>query len=385
MIIVADRQIPFIRSCCADVAEVRLYDARDRHTLTTLLRGADALFCRSTVTVDCELLSSTGIRFVGTATSGIDHVDVEWLTDHGIGFSSASGSNARSVAEYVICAILRYACATHRTLDDLSLGIIGVGKVGSLLSEFAERLGVKVFLNDPPRQDLGSDCSFSSLGDVLACDIVSLHVPKTQIGPYPTYDLINQTNLGIMQRHALLIQTSRGGTVNEHALIQHLRRGLIWGAVVDVFEHEPAVKTDLVKECWLASPHIAGHSFDAKIRGTAMLLEAFASYFGLGSEVIRAKSIHPTPHILQLSVGTNCIKEQALLGLLDQVYDIRCDDAALRAWVDESPMRLSALFAEYRANYNMRLEFPNYRVESAPGCEPLMNSLNDLGFMIHAP
>jgi len=188
--IVADENIPYVKKVFSQLGEVTCVSGRS--ICSAMVAKADALLVRSITPVDQELLENSPVRFVATATIGTDHIDQPYLKNRGISFASAAGSNANSVVEYVLTALSVLAKKHQWHLEGKTLGIIGVGNIGSLLEKKAQALGLKVFLNDPPLARQTGDNRFVNLDEALACDIISCHVPLTQTGEDATYHLLGK-------------------------------------------------------------------------------------------------------------------------------------------------------------------------------------------------
>lgn len=260
MKIVADPNIPFVREAFGAHGDVVLIPGRQ--ITAGAVRDADALLVRSVTPVEEVLLAGSRIRFVATATIGTDHVDVRYLEVLGIGFASAAGSNANSVAEYVVAALLELARRGRYRLRDRSLGVIGVGNVGSKVVRYARALGMRVLQLDPP---LGLH------ERAWEADIVTLHVPLLET----TRHMLHHDNL----TGFTLINTSRGAVVDNKALLQAIDGNRIPAAALDVWEGEPQISAELLDVVEIGTPHIAGYSFDGKVAGTRMIYEAFCRHF----------------------------------------------------------------------------------------------------------
>lgn len=372
--ILADRNIPGITEACAGLGRVDLFDSRDRAGLRRALRTADALLCRSTIQVDHALLAGTPVRFVATATAGFDHVDTNALERDGIAFASAPGSNARSVAEYVAAALFEVCVARGRDLRGLRVGIVGVGEVGSRVAGIVAALGMVPVLNDPPLQARSGDARFVSLQDALSCDIVTLHVPLTADGPWPTRGMIGGEALARMSEGAVLLNTARGGVVHPDAMLR--ARGRLGALVLDVFPGEPAVEPALVSAADLATPHIAGHAFDGKLRGTAMVRDALARFLGAGGTWDPA-CVAPPPPVVEVPEGGHTAQ---VLAVLRAVSDLPRDDADLRAAMQLPVRERGARFAELRSDYRVRREFAAVRLAGASPGTDAARMLRALGF-----
>ncbi|MFP4368360.1 MAG: 4-phosphoerythronate dehydrogenase [Candidatus Kapaibacterium sp.] len=282
MKIFVEENIPNLAAALSRCGEITRFNGRELKR-EDLLPGCDALFIRSTTKAGRELLEGTNVKFIGTATAGTDHVDKEYLAEQRIGFSSAPGSNANSVAEYVVYAILKWARITKSELSDKKIGIIGYGNIGRLVAGYSERLGMAVYINDPPLREMGfkfpEQYLYAGKPDIFEeCDIVTNHVPLNIGGPFNTSLMIDDDLIGRMKKNALFIHTSRGKVVHEEALLKRLNQQDLFAAV-DVWENEPDINIPMAYKCILATPHIAGYSRDGKLKGSLKMAEAFESYF----------------------------------------------------------------------------------------------------------
>ncbi|MCX7886676.1 MAG: 4-phosphoerythronate dehydrogenase [Verrucomicrobiae bacterium] len=360
MKIVADPNIPFVLEAFGPLGHVVLVPGR---TMTAHdVRDADCLLVRSVTAVNAALLEGSRVRFVATATIGTDHVDTAYLAGRGIGFASAAGSNANSVAEYVVAALLELAHRKNFRLRDKTLGVVGVGNVGSKVVRYAEALGMRVLQNDPPRQRSEGLNHFVSLERVLTeADIVTLHVPLTRTGTDATYHLFEP-------RRGIIINTARGAVLDNRALLQAPLEGL----VLDVWENEPDLLPGLLQKTDIGTPHIAGYSFDGKVNGTRMIYEATCSFFGLMPNWQPQLPPPPVPKV-ELD-ATGLAEEEALRRVVSSVYDITADDRALRA----APHQFDRL----RAEYPVRREFFNTAVLLRNAPEQLRQMCAALGFKL---
>lgn len=283
-IILADENIPFLPYALRNAGRVILFNGRELNNRQLTESGCNILFVRSTTKVDKELLSGTNVEFVASATSGIDHIDTEYLSRKGIAFYSADGSNSNSVAEYVVYSILKWAVTTKANLPGKAIGIIGYGNIGKLVSKYSGMLGLQILVNDPPLKDAGykfpANVYYGELNELLKeADIITNHVPLTTAGLYKTSRLLDEIQLNLIKGNSLFIHSSRGGVVNEAALTVLLSKGVT--LVMDVWENEPGINIEPAKSCMLATPHIAGYSRDGKIRGSAKMSRAFREFTGI--------------------------------------------------------------------------------------------------------
>ncbi len=322
------------------------------------LLKADTLLVRSVTQVTPALLAGTPVRFVGSATIGTDHLQVQALTEAGVTVVHAPGCNAQAVAEYVVMALLRLR-PDWATLGQQPprLGIVGLGNVGRRLARLAKRLDWHVFGHDPWVQ--WPEVPQRPLVDLLAnCDAVSLHVPLTHTGPHPTHHLLDAAALQHWGARTMLINTSRGPVIDEPALMaaQAAQRGggQQRPVVLDVFEHEPLIDAALLQAVHWVTPHVAGYSQEGKLRGTAMVYAAWCARQGIAPLA--------TPMLPQASPA----HDGRLLGAwlvahADILHDIRRDDAALRACVTGGCVQ-GACFDALRKNYPLRREWSAHGV-----------------------
>ncbi len=391
MLVVAGENIPYVRevvSTIEGVDEVRI--VKKGEMTTEAVRDAELLLVRSTVQVNESMLAGTRVRFVATATIGTDHVDLDYLRSRGIEFASAPGSNARSVAEWVASALLVLESRGLVELEGATLGVVGVGNVGSRVVEVAKALGLKTLLNDPPRalrlaQDAGTELvegararaegpqGFVSLDEVAAdSDIVTFHVPLEKDGPDPTYHLLGGEFLSKLKPRAVVINTARGAVADTAALVE--ARGAKLGALaVDVWEGEPSVPRELFDVADIGTPHIAGHSFDGKVGGTRLIYEAACRF--LGREPAWPDDLPPREDLKAR------LEKPSLLDAVRASYDIEADHEGLREILRrDSADERAAGFAEFRKDYRKRREFRNWEVELAEGAGSVEPTLRALGF-----
>ncbi len=380
MRLVVDENIPCAQEAFGTLGEVRRLAGRSigrEH-----LQDADILVVRSVTKVDRSLLMGTPVRFVATATSGCDHVDENDLSAMGIGFASAHGSNANSVAEWVIVSLLRLAKDMGFTLAGKALGIIGVGAVGSRVEAKATALGMKVLRNDPPRARREGPAGFFALPDILAmADIVTLHVPLIRAGIDRTLRLVDADFLQRLRPDAVLINASRGAVVDEAALREALARGRLAAAALDVFENEPFIARATLAAARLATPHIAGYSTDAKIAGTAQVYAAICR--ALGKDPVWSPAPHlPSPAKAEIDVDAEGRDEEDVLDeIVAAAYDISADHVRLASAAQLQPEEIGGYFTRLRKEYPLRREFPAFRVKLRCASPSLLAKVAGLGFL----
>jgi len=336
------------------------------------IRNADVLVVRSETKVTKELLEGSRVRFVGTVTIGTDHIDHQYLKERSITSASAAGSNANSVAEYILAALLVLSHKKNISLSDLTLGVVGIGNIGSKVVRIAEALGMKVLQCDPPlvralKDDISSrdvifTKQFVSFEEVLKADIITFHVPLTKTGEDATYHMVNQQSLMKMKPGAVLINTSRGSVVETDALLKALKKRHLSEAILDVWEKEPDINTELLKNVFLGTPHIAGYSLDGKLNAVQMIYEAVCRHFSIFSK-INVRNFLPASelHSIQLN-GKPKNKEAKLSSIIKQAYDIEVDDKSLRKIVELPENERPKYFSQLRSGYRERKEFSHYQV-----------------------
>lgn len=377
MKILVDENIPYGLEAFGALGDVE--SAHGRSISNEMLKGVDALIVRSITRVNEALLEDTPVRFVGTCTIGEDHIDKEYLKRQGIAFSSAPGCNANSVAEYIVTALLHLAEKYGFDLAEKTLGIVGVGNVGSKVYRKATALGMRCVLNDPPLADKTDDPIYQPLTDILDCDIITLHTPLEKRGKYPTWRLVDKEFLRWLRPDTLLFNTSRGGVVDNFDLEEALRTDRILGAVLDVWENEPEPNIALLEQTEIATPHIAGYSFDGKVNGTRQIYEALCATLDIPPEWDPAPLLPPPP-IPELTVDAGAPDAVARAAL--HVYDLLQDDARLREIIALPREEQGPWFDRLRKEYPIRREFFNTSVRLSEPNESLARLLSGIGFTL---
>lgn len=369
MKIVADENIPFVKDCFASIGQI--VTTSGRAVTAELIKDADALLVRSITKVNAQLLTGSKVKFVGTATIGTEHVDQDYLTKSKIAFASAPGSNANSVAEYIVSALLNLADKKGFTLRGKSIGIIGVGNVGSKVATKARALGLNVYLNDPPLQRKTCDDKYRPLQELFDCDIITMHTPLTVDGHDRTYHLADEKFFDSLKTGCCFINTSRGPVVDTAAIKSCIKTGKLAAAVLDVWENEPKIDTELLEMVDFATPHIAGYSYDGKVAGMIMIYYALCKLFNIEAKR-SAASFLPPPLVEKLTIKN--AGEKGLLEAVNKLYDIKQDDANLR-----QILNLSAEFDGLRKNYSIRREFQNTEITAKA---PIAEQLKGIGFKV---
>ncbi|QIL88838.1 DUF3410 domain-containing protein [Microbulbifer sp. SH-1] len=347
--IVADENIPGLETWFGNLGAITRIPGRTMSQ--TQLADADVLLVRSVTEVNQSLLEGTPVRFVGSCTIGTDHLDTAWLEAQGIAWSAAPGCNANSVVEYVFCAL----AALNVDWRGRSFGIVGCGNVGGLLQKKLHALQVPCKVYDPW---LTENPDSSDLKSVLQQDIVCLHAPLVKDGPHPSLHMIDTAALAAIRPGTVLISAGRGAVIDNAALLERLRGKPDITTVLDVWENEPDIRTDLLARVDLGSPHIAGYSHDGKLAGTRMIRDALNRVLGWPEVAQPDTDAKAKPPVVSEQSGFAAIRE-----LLLNVYDPRADDRRLRdaAAGDQSMVRSFDLL---RKHYPQRLEFSHFKVQA---------------------
>ena len=378
MRIVADENIPLLDAFFAGFGEIQRLPGRsiDRAAVA----DADILVVRSVTPVTRELLEGSPVRFVGTCTIGTDHLDLDYFQQAGIQWSSAPGCNARGVVDYVMGSLLTLAEIEGVDLAQRTYGVVGAGQVGGRLIKVLKALGWNVLVCDPPRQAAeGGD--FVSLDDIVRrCDVISLHTPLSRGGEHPTWHLLDQSRLQQLRHGSWLINASRGPVVDNAALHDTLLDREDLQAVLDVWEGEPMVNTELADLCVIATPHIAGYSLDGRQRGTAQIYQALCAFLGQDAPITLADLL-PKPWLAEVTLSADADPVWALNMLCRGVYDPRRDDADFRRSLVGSISQPLA-FDLLRKNYPPRREIEGLNVRINGQSETLQQLVCALGAVV---
>lgn len=378
MKIIADTNIPFVKECFSSIGEVTLTSGRD--VTSDMVKDADILLVRSITKVNEDLLSGSTVKFAATATIGTDHIDLGYLDRSGIGFSSAPGSNANSVAEYIVAALLALGKKHKFVLEGKSIGIVGVGNVGSRVARKAAALGMKVVLNDPPLKRQANDEKYRPLGEIFQCDFVTMHTPLTVDGQDKTFHLVDDKFLASLKKSCFFFNTSRGGVVDTPALKKVLDAKVIAGAVLDVWENEPNIDNEMLLKVDLSTPHIAGYSYDGKVAGMIMIYEAACKHFGL--EIQHSiNDFLPAPATPEITIDPGQTDQQTIIhDTVQSIYVINRDDFNTREILIVEPEARGKWFDDLRKDYPVRREFQNTKVIITGSDSELEGKLTGIGF-----
>jgi erythronate-4-phosphate dehydrogenase len=371
MKIVIDDKIPYIRGAFEGVAEV-IYLPGSK-TTPEVVKDADAIVTRTRTICSEKLLAGSSVKFIATATIGYDHIDTDYCDDNGIRWTNAPGCNSKSVEQYIASTLMVLAETRILQLKDLCIGVVGVGNVGSKVARICNLLGMKVLLNDPPRERSEGPAAFVSLNQVMEeADIITLHVPLNMKGDDATFQLGNETFFSGLKKNPILINSCRGEVLDNHAVKNALKGGQISGLVCDCWENEPDIDLELLEMTEIATPHIAGYSKDGKANGTEMSVHAISKYFGLGLENWKASGVElPEKPVFELD-GRGLSEQQIISKAILHTYDIRNDDADFR--------KNAAQFEQLRGDYPTRREFHAYTIIAKNIGNETLEILKKIGF-----
>lgn len=371
--IVADSKIPFLAGALDSVAQVTYMPGAQ--ISKEHIAGADALIIRTRTKCNRELLHGTSVKFIASATIGYDHIDTAYCDTHGIKWTNAPGCNSGSVKQYIASALAEIISIENKTFKDITLGIIGVGNVGSKVADMAKTLGINTLLNDPPRQRNEGKGNFTDIETVIAqSDIITMHVPLTHQGIDKTFHLANANFFAKMKHGAWFINTSRGEVMETQSLISVLESKHLGGAVIDVWENEPHINLKLLELAHIATPHIAGYSADGKANGTALSVQAISKFFNLGTDSWHPNNIPQAPannlDIVCISKST----EQIFSELSSFAYNILLDSDKLK--------KLPQTFELQRETYPIRREPENLEIIATDISNPKIVFIQSLGYRL---
>lgn len=386
MKIVCATNMPFALEAFSTLGETRILEGRTIKPAD--VRDVEILALRSTTQVNRALLEGSKVRFVGTATIGTDHLDIPYLERQGIRWCFAPGCNANSVSEYVTAALLTMGERHGLTWEGKTLGVVGVGNVGSRVARKGVALGMRVLKCDQPRARGESSAAeglepgpFVSLEQILAeSDVITVHVPLTREGPDKTLHLADASFFDRARRGVVFLNAARGAVVDTPALLAALERGLVSHAVLDTWEGEPDYHTGLLQRVDLGTPHIAGHSFEGKVMGTVMVYREACSFLGVPATWSH-EPLMPPPLVPEIRCEVAGRGDEAVLReVVRQVYDIEGDDQRFRATATGDTASRKAAFDRLRKDYPERREFRYTRVMAAGAGASLVRKLTGLGF-----
>lgn len=369
---IIDDKIPYIKGALEPFGNVVYFPGAG--ITREEVRDADALIVRTRTICNEELLSGSSVKFIATATIGFDHIDTVYCEAAGIKWVNAPGCNSKSVEQYIVSALFVLAKRKGFSLKGKTIGIVGVGQVGSSVAHVCKLLGMNVLLNDPPRARKEGPEKFCSLGEIMQkADIITFHVPLNLEGQDATFHLVDSNFFEVLKCKPFLINSCRGEVFDSIAVKHALRGKKISGIVLDCWENEPNIDRELLEMANLATPHIAGYSRDGKANGTSMSVQAASSFFGLNIDNWQSHVETLDQTILFLD-GMNLSDEDILSKAILATYDIRTDDVSLR--------RNPELFEMFRGNYPVRREYPVYTLKMKNVNKRTKDILELFGFKI---
>ncbi|MBI5809317.1 MAG: 4-phosphoerythronate dehydrogenase PdxB [Ignavibacteriales bacterium] len=373
MKIIADDKIPFLKGVLEPFASIEYLNYSQ--ITNEKLKDVDALLIRTRTKCNKELLEGTKVKFIATATIGFDHIDTKYCDEKNIKWLNAPGCNSGSVMQYFASAILSLAHKKNISLKDKTLGIIGVGNVGSKVERFAKTIGMKVLLNDPPRERVEGKDKFVSLDELISkSDIITFHVPLNKEGNDKTFHLADKNFFNKFDEQKIIINTSRGEVIDTSALKEAIEEEKISFLVLDVWENEPNIDIDLLSKTDIATPHIAGYSADGKANGTSICVNALNEFFNLGLEKKWYPKEIPAPNnssLIEIDCS-NKSEQEIIFDVINHTYKIYDDDFRLRNSVQS--------FEKQRANYPIRREFHYYTLKLKNVYTSLQEIFMNLGF-----
>ncbi len=373
--IVADENIEFVREAFSELGELSVLPGRKISKKELI--NADVLLVRSVTNVNESLLEGTKIKFVGTATIGNDHIDKEYLASRKIFLTDAAGCNSDAVVEYVFTALFHLADELDIKLKNKTLGIIGVGNIGSRIAHLAENLGMKILKNDPPLKRSTHSEDYLELDELMKADIITLHVPLIKKGADKTTHLFDYTKLKKLKDEAILINTSRGPVIDNDGLAKSIEEKKL-NVILDVWENEPDINPELLNKTKIATPHIAGYSLEGKVNGTVILYRALCDFLNTAPtwKPILPKTENDIINLPSMQI------EESLDKIFSQIYKIREDDKSLRQLNNIDKLARSSFFDSLRKNYPLRREFSNYKIKMNGRDNELKNILKAFRFEV---
>ena len=376
MKIVCDNKIPFLRGVLEPYAEVVYLPGKE--TTPEVVKDADALITRTRTICSEALLKGSSVKVIATATIGFDHIDTEWCERNGIIWRNAPGCNSWSVKQYIGSVLVRLAQKHGLSLEGMTLGVVGVGNVGSKVARVGRALGMKVLLNDPPRARREGPEGFVSLDEIVAkSDIITLHVPLSREGEDATWHLFDAARIASMRPSQILINSSRGPVVDNPALKQALKSRSILAGVLDVWEGEPDLDRELIELLDITTPHIAGYSADGKANGTAASVRTVSEILGLPLVDWAPEGIPAPAQSLDFSIdAAGKSRQEVISEAILHAYDVLSDSDALRAKPE--------LFEKLRGDYPVRREPSAFTLHLKGGTPQMKESLEMLDFKITA-
>ncbi len=347
MKILADKYLYKLDELLPETVELNRYDPENG--LPETATDYDALLIRTVTNISTETLPEAGcLKFIGTATAGFDHVDAEHLKRLGIAFARSEGCNANAVGEYVITALFRWAEENGIELGKKKVGVIGCGNTGGKVIGYLQKLGIKSVLYDPPKEERETSFQSAGLNELLECDILTFHTPLTFSGEHPTFHMCSSEWL--RHKFDLIINTARGGVVDENALTEAMKREYVQNYILDVWENEPVFEDEITKKAFIATPHVAGYSKQAKWRASEMVIEEMCRFFGLERNTRKFEAD-------MINIEINFDEKMTFAGFLWENTNIRYYDEHLRKLIGMKDAEKARKFAKLRSETETRMEY----------------------------
>lgn len=373
MKIIIDDKIPYIKGALEPFAEVVYLPGKE--TTPEVVKDANAIITRTRTKCNRNLLEGSAVKFIATATIGFDHIDTEFCKEAGIKWTNAPGCNAESVNQYIASALFSWSMRKRTDLAGKTIGIVGVGQVGSRVAKLCKTIGMNVLLNDPPRERAEGPEQFVSLKTIQQeADIITFHVPLNMEGEDATFHIVNEDFLQNLGKTPLLINSCRGEVFETEAVYNALEASDISEVIIDCWENEPELDLELLNLTEYGTPHIAGYSKDGKANGTQMSVRAVSRFFNLGIDDWEPSGVE-TPENPIINIDGNQRREYSILAeAILSTYDIENDDEALR----EAPH----LFEKLRGDYPVRREFTSFTLKAKNIEKSTVEKLKELGFTV---
>jgi erythronate-4-phosphate dehydrogenase len=347
MKILADKYLYKLDELLPETIELNRYDPENG--LPETVTDFDALLIRTVTQINSDSLPEAGLlKFIGTATAGFDHVDAEHLKRLGIAFARSEGCNANAVGEYVITVLFRWAEETGIDLGKKKIGVIGCGNTGGKVIGYLQKLGITTVQYDPPKEEREADFQSAGLNELLKCDILTFHTPLTFSGKHVTFYMCSSEWLN--HKFDLIINTARGGVVDEHTLEEAVDRGNVQNYILDVWENEPVFEDEIARKAFIATPHIAGYSKQAKWQASNLVIEEMCRFFGLKRNSRKFEADLNNAEI-------NVDQKMTFAGFLWENTNIRYYDEHLRKLTGMKDAEKARKFAKLRSETETRMEF----------------------------
>ncbi|MBN1821989.1 MAG: 4-phosphoerythronate dehydrogenase PdxB [Prolixibacteraceae bacterium] len=373
MKIIVDDKIPYIKGALEPFAEV-VYLPGNK-TTPEVVKNAEAIITRTRTICNEQLLKDSKVKFIASATIGFDHIDTAYCEKSGIGWTNAPGCNAESVNQYIASALFSYFLKKSESPENKTIGIVGVGNVGSKVARLCEIIGMKVLLNDPPRERVEGPEKFTSLKQICEeSDIITFHVPLINSGKDKTLHMVDDVFIQSLKNKPLLINTCRGEVFDTNAVKSAYMEKQISGLIIDCWENEPDLDLEMLKLCDFATPHIAGYSKDGKANGTRMSVQAVSRFFKLGIDNWEPEGVE-LPKSTKIEIDGQESDEFSIIAeAVLSTYNIETDDKNLR----ENP----GIFEKLRGDYPVRREFGTYKLKIINTEDKVIQKLKYLGFKL---